>query len=88
MSGVSPVTVIVPEPDWVRVAEILPGVEVAVKEMISEPPLLAGAWKETLALEVPIAATDEIVGAPGTVRGVDVNWFDAVPAPSSFTALI
>jgi hypothetical protein len=28
--AVSPVTVIVPDPDWVMVAEIEPGVEVAV----------------------------------------------------------
>ncbi len=62
---VSPVTVIVPLPAWVKVAVTEPGVDVAVYDVMVAPPLDVGAVNATVA-EVPLAiAVAPIVGAPG-----------------------
>jgi hypothetical protein len=63
---VKPETVIVPEPACDKVPVILPGVDIAVYEVIVEPPLLAGAVYETVAVVAPVAVAVPIVGAPGT----------------------
>jgi hypothetical protein len=47
-----------------------PGLDVAVYEVIVEPPLLAGAVNATLAVLEPVDVAVPIVGAPGTVYGV------------------
>jgi hypothetical protein len=43
VTGVKPETVIVPEPACDKVPVMLPGVDIAVYEVIVDPPLLAGA---------------------------------------------
>ena len=48
--------------------EIPPGIEVAVYEVIVEPPLEAGAEKLMVALRFPVAVAALIVGAPGALR--------------------
>lgn len=68
--GVKPLIEIVPEPAWESVPVIPPGEEVAVYEVIAEPPLLIGAVKETVAVVVPVEVAVPIVGAPGVVKGV------------------
>jgi hypothetical protein len=57
----------VPPPAWVSVLVIPPGVEVAVYEVITEPPFEAGAVKLIVALRLPVAVAVPIVGAPGAV---------------------
>ena len=55
--------------------------------MIALPPLLTGAVKLTLAVELPAVAA-AAVGAPGTVAGVTL--FDAVDGalePAAFVAI-
>ena len=42
-----------------------PGLEVAVYEVIAEPPLVAGAVNETETVVAPVALTAPIVGAGG-----------------------
>ena len=42
-----------------------PGFEIAVYEVIAEPPLPLGAVNETVAVEAPVAVTAPIVGAGG-----------------------
>jgi hypothetical protein len=64
VSGVNPDTVIgLLEP----VAVILPGLLVAVYDVMAVPPLLAGAVNATVAVALPVAVAVSIVGAPGTV---------------------
>ena len=65
---VSPVTVIGLD---VPVPVKLPGFEVTVYPVITDPPLLAGAVNVTEAWALPFVAVP-IVGAPGTVEGVTV----------------
>ena len=62
---VKPVTVIVPEPDWASVPVIPPGLDVAVYEVIGEPPSLAGAVNETVTELPDTTVAVPIVGAPG-----------------------
>lgn len=64
-----------------------PGDEVAVYEMIGEPPLLAGARKATVACASPRVAP-ALDGAPGTVTGVALfDGADGAPVPSAFVAV-
>jgi hypothetical protein len=44
---------------------IPPGLDVAVYDVIGEPPLLAGAVNETVAVVAEVAVAVPIVGAPG-----------------------
>jgi len=78
-----PLTVIVPEPAWLKVPVKLPGEEVAVYVVIVEPPSLAGAVNGTEAVVAETVAVP-IVGAPGTLA-VDTLFDSAlgvlVPAP-------
>ena len=70
-----PVTTIGDEPPlpvW------LPGLEVAVYEVIVLPPLEPGALKATLASAFPPVAAP-MVGAPGTVAGVALSGSLAEP---------
>lgn len=70
VEGLNPVIGIVPEPAWERVAVIEPGVEVAVYEIIVDPPSDAGAVKSTVAVVVPVAVAVPIIGAPGATTGL------------------
>jgi hypothetical protein len=49
---------------------MLPGVDIAVYEVIVDPPLLAGAVYATVAVNGLVAVAVPIVGVPGTVVGV------------------
>jgi hypothetical protein len=44
---------------------MLPGVLVAVYDVMADPPLLAGAVNVTVAVVVPVAVAVPMVGAPG-----------------------
>ena len=61
--------------------------QVAVYEVIGEPPLEAGGAKKTVACAFPaVAATDG--GAPGTVAGVTLlEGADAGPVPTVLVAV-
>jgi hypothetical protein len=66
---------------------ILPGLDVAVYEVITEPPLLPGAVNGTVAV-VPEIVAVPIVGAPGTVNGVALLLAAlAEPVPTEFVAV-
>jgi hypothetical protein len=66
---------------------VCPPEDVAVYEMIAEPPLLAGGVKVTAACALPPVAVP-IVGAPGTVAGVTLlEAADAGPVPTAFAAV-
>jgi hypothetical protein len=85
--AVSPLTVIVPEPAWASVAMIPPGFDVALYEVIGEPPLDDGAVKATVAVN-PVAFTAPIVGAPGAPCGVtEVEALDETEVPPEFVAV-
>ena len=72
--------------DDVPVAVILPGLDVIVYPVISEPPLIKGAVKETDAEATP-AVVNNVVGAPGTVMGVSsAEGADAAEMPAAFVA--
>jgi hypothetical protein len=66
---VKPVTVMLPDPAWLTVPVIPPGVLLAVYDNIMEPPLLAGAVNGTVAV-LPLKVTVPTVGAPGTTAGM------------------
>ena len=59
----------VPLPAWDMVPVMFPGLEVAVYDVIAEPPSEAGAVKGTDAWPFPAVAVP-MVGASGTVAGV------------------
>ena len=67
MPAVKPVIEIVPEPAWLSDPVMLPGDEVAVKEVIVAPPSEPGAVYATVAVVEPVAVAVPIVGALGTV---------------------
>jgi hypothetical protein len=72
-----------PEP----VAVNPPGLEVAVYDVIAEPPSLAGAENGTVACLLPAVAVP-MVGAPGTVDGVTLfEAPDAAPLPTALRAV-
>jgi len=84
---VKPVTLIVPEPAVAKVPVPPLGEDVAVYNVIVEPPSLAGAVYATVAVEDPVAVAVPIVGAPGTLAVVML--FDAAlaaPVPAPLTA--
>jgi hypothetical protein len=58
---------------------ILPGEETAVYEVMTDPPLLAGAVKETVAVLVPVAVAVPIVGAPGIDVAVTPAKLSIIP---------
>ena len=63
-----------------------PGEEVAVNDVMADPPLLAGGVKVTVACALPRVAVP-IVGAPGTVEGVTLfDGAEAGPVPEAFVA--
>lgn len=69
-------------PDFVKP----PGLEVAVYEVIAEPPFDPGAVKDTDTCAFP-AVPMTVVGAPGTVAGVtEFDGAEAGPAPAAFVA--
>jgi hypothetical protein len=83
MPGVKPVTLIVPEPDCEMVAVIPPGDDVAVYEVIAEPPS-SGASKVTSAEVGPVDIAVTEVGAPGTVAtGAVANGEKLVVTPQT-----
>jgi hypothetical protein len=62
------------------------GEEVAVYDVIAEPPVLAGAVKATVACALPAVAVP-IVGAPGTSNGVaELDAAEGALDPTEFTA--
>ena len=64
-----------------------PGEDVAVYEVIGEPPVDAGGVKVTVACEIPAVAVP-IVGGPGTAAGVTLfEGADAGPVPTAFVAV-
>jgi hypothetical protein len=70
----------------VHVPVIVPGEDVAVYDVIAEPPSLAGAVKVTVACAFPAVAAP-IVGAPGTSNGVTLlEAAEGALAPAEFTA--
>ena len=74
VEDVSPLMVILPDPDWAKRPTIELGDEVVVYVSIVAPPLLAGAKKVIKALVGERAVAVPIVGAPGTVTvGVATN---------------
>ncbi len=79
--------VIVPLPAWLRVPVKLPGVEIAVYEVIAEPPLEAGAVKVTVAWVFPAVAVP-MIGAPGTENGVtELEAALGAPVPATVVAV-
>jgi hypothetical protein len=68
-----------------------PGEEVAVYEVIGEPPFEAGADQARLTVPLLTPRTAEFsVGAPGTVAaatGVAESAFEAGPVPPAFVAV-
>jgi hypothetical protein len=63
-----------------------PGAEVAVNDVMAEPPSLAGAVNATVACELPAVAVP-IVGAPGTAEGVTLfDAADGAPVPTALMA--
>ena len=66
VTGFNPLTVMVPDPAWLNVPVIPLGLEVAVYDVIVDPPLLAGAVYTTVAVLELVAVAVPIVGAPGT----------------------
>ena len=88
VAAVRPVTEIVPEPDCDKVPEPPAGLEVAVYEVIADPPLLAGAVNETVAVVAPVDDAEPIVGAPGIVNGVaELLAALAALVPAAFVAV-
>jgi hypothetical protein len=86
--GVRPAREIVPEPACERVPVIAPGLEVAVYEVIVAPPLLAGAVNATVAVVLPVAVAEPIVGACGTVAAViELEDDDAGLTPAELVAV-
>jgi hypothetical protein len=65
--ALNPVTVMVPEPAWLKVPVPPAGLLTAVYDVITLPPLLAGAVNDTVAVVCPVAVAVPITGAPGTV---------------------
>jgi hypothetical protein len=63
---------------------MLPGVETAVYEVITDPPLLAGAVKETVAVVCPVAVAVPIVGAPGIVAAETPTKLSIIPLMLSY----
>jgi hypothetical protein len=67
---------------------IPPGEDTAVYEVITSPPLLPGAVKETVAVVPLVAVAVPIVGAPGTLYVVtDVLEEDASLVPTALVAV-
>jgi hypothetical protein len=56
-----------------------PGDEVAVYEVIGDPPLLAGAVYATVAVDELVAVAVPIVGAPGTDVAVTPAKLSIIP---------
>ena len=90
----SPETVMVPAPAWFTLPVFPPGLDVAVYEVIVEPPLEAGAVNATLAVVAPVKVAAPIVGAPGAlfVVGVavvvtDAEALDETEVPTEFLAV-
>jgi hypothetical protein len=66
---------------------VCPPEDVAVYDVIAEPPLLAGGVKLTVACVLPRVAVP-IVGAPGTVAGVTLfEAAEGAPVPTAFVAV-
>jgi hypothetical protein len=85
--GCRPSKVKVPPVACVNVLLIPPGVEVAVYEVISEPPSEAGAAKLTVALRLPVAVATTEVGEPGVPTVViEFEALEAVPGPAELVA--
>ena len=64
-----------------------PGDEVAVYEVIADPPFEAGGVNATVACPLPAVAMP-IVGAPGTAAGVTLfEGVDEGPVPVAFVAV-
>jgi hypothetical protein len=64
-----------------------PGEDVAVYDVIVEPPVEAGGVNVTVACEIPPVAAP-IVGGPGTAAGVTLfDGGDAGPVPTAFVAV-
>ncbi|HET7549055.1 MAG TPA: hypothetical protein VFJ86_14890 [Usitatibacter sp.] len=86
MPFVSPVTVI--EAHGAAQLPVMPeGEEVAVYDVIAEPPLLAGAVKVTAACALPPVAVP-MVGAPGSVAGVTLlEAADGALVPTALVAV-
>jgi hypothetical protein len=63
------------------------GDEVAVYDVMGDPPVFDGANHDKLTV-VPFAVPVTPVGAPGAVRGIvtGADGADAVPAPAAFVA--
>jgi uncharacterized protein (DUF983 family) len=84
---VSPVTVILPDPDWVRVPVIPPGNDVALYDVIAEPPL-AGAVNETVIVVGPVEVNAVITGALGAIAcRTEADHCEAVDVPTAFVAV-
>ena len=85
MPFVRPVTVIDVQ-GAVHVAVMAPGDEVAMNDVIAEPPVLAGAVNGTVAWALPAVAVP-MVGAPGTALGVTLfDADDGAPVPTALAA--
>ena len=88
--ALSPVIEIVPEPACVSIAVIDPGLEVAMYDVIVDPPSETGAVNETVAVVVPVEVAVLIVGASGTVADEEVvmelEADDAVELPTALVA--
>jgi hypothetical protein len=80
---VSPVTV---RGDVGPLAVMLPGDDLAVYDVMGEPPLDAGAVNVTVACAFPAVATP-IVGAPGTPPGVTPRAAEEGPVPAALVAV-
>jgi hypothetical protein len=73
--------------DAAPLAPMPPGEDVAVYDVIGEPPVEAGGVNVTVACEFPAVATP-IVGGPGTAAGVTLfEGADAGPVPTAFVAM-
>ncbi len=85
---VSPVTAMVPDPDWDRVPVPPAGFEVAVYEVIGDPPSDEGAVNATSAVAPPVTTTAPMPGLPGVPRGVTgCEAPDTAEVPPLFVAV-
>ncbi len=80
--GCRPSKLKVPPVACVSVCVIPPGVEVAVYEVIAEPPFEAGAAKLTVALRLPVAVATTEIGAVGAETQPEIVKFPSPAAES------
>ena len=72
--------------DGVAVAVSPPGEAVTMYPVIAEPPVFAGAVKETVALPMPATALTLVGAAEGPIGVTEFDAVDAIDVPIKFVA--